>query len=336
VAQRKTPSTRPPLERLAYIDHEIRQGRYPSLPALVTSLGVSKRTVLRDLNYLRTMLDHPIKYNRERRGYYYDGPAPVLPAVALREGELFALFVARKALAQYRGTPYEAALRSAFEKIRGALSDDVELYLDEWDRKLAFRPGGGAMPVDAEVWAKLAAALDAGWRLRIYYHTAYRDEKTWREVDPYFLFNLAGEWYLVAYCHLREQIRTFLPGRIEKIEVTDAAFTRPTDLTAAAFLQDSFQVETRHGSRPRKVRIRFAPAKAPYIRERRWHPSQQLEELSDGGGVLTLTTASEGELISWVMSQGAGAEVLAPPELREKVAAAARAMAANYDGPRRE
>jgi len=260
MARGRTPATRPPYERALLLDGEFRKKEYVTLRESVRLSNVTARTIYRDLAHMRREMRAPIKF-RQGRGYYYDGRASKLGRLCMREGELFALFVGRKVLAQYRGTPYEAALRSAFDKIRAALADDCELYLDAWDRKLAFR-AGGALAVDPAIWATLQQALDEGWTVRMLYHSAYRDERTWREVDPYFLFNCAGDWYVVGFCHLRNQLRTFLPGRIEELALTDRAFEPPANLTVTDFLRDSFQVEAHIGAAPGFLTPRHAKRRA--------------------------------------------------------------------------
>lgn len=321
-------STRMPLERIAYIDDLIRRDRYPSVRELAGHFEVSERTVYRDIDFMRTMLGYPIEFSRTRRGYFYSGPAPALPGIVLTEGELFSVFIAQKVLAQYRGTPYEAALRSAFDKIRAALTDEVELYLDEWDEKITFS-AGGSPGIEPGVFAALQEALHCGFTVRMLYYAAYRDEESWRAVDPYFLFNVEGDWYLVGYCHLRDQLRTFVPSRIREIELTEEVFNRPKDFALSDYLRDCLRVEVT-GQVPKTVRIKFSAHQARYIRERDWHSSQAVEELDGGGVVLTLTVSGESELIRWLLSYGADAELLDPPELRDRVAGITRAMAAAY------
>lgn len=322
---------RPLLTRLLALDAEFRKlpaGQCLRIRRLAGILGVSPRTVYRYIDYMKKYFSAPIRCERGK-GYYYEGDAPRLGTIILEESELFAIFVAQKVLAQYRGTPYEAALQSAFKKVRDALADDVELRLDEWERRLSFS-AGGALDVKPEIWEKLHQALGCGWTVKMHYYSAYRGERCWREVDPYFLFNVAGEWYLVGYCHLRGELRTFLPGRIEELELTDKAFEPPDNITLTDFLRDAFRVEVREGRMPQEVKIKFGPRAARYIRERRWHHTEAIEELPDGGLVLTLMVVGEDELIRWVLGYGAEAEVLEPAALREKVAAVAREMAAKY------
>lgn len=91
-------SSRPPIERMQWLDEQLRNGRYPNVAKAVEHFEISRRTFLRDVMYLRLMLDAPIAYDRSQRGYYYTNPTFRLSAVQLREGELFALLVADKVL----------------------------------------------------------------------------------------------------------------------------------------------------------------------------------------------------------------------------------------------
>jgi predicted DNA-binding transcriptional regulator YafY len=307
MAKRRKPSTRMPLERMVYTDSQIRRGQYPNVGVLADYFEVNERTIYRDIDYMRTILDYPIEFSEERKGYYYSGPAPTLPNIVLTEGELFSVFIAQKVLGQYRGTPYEKALRSAFRKIKESLSDEVELYLDEREGKITFS-AGGSPAVEPEVFSVLQEALHCGFTVRMLYYTPSRDEENWREVDPYFLFNVEGDWYLLGFCHLREQLRTFVPNRIREIQLTEKVFT-PPDFELSDYLRDSLRMEVTNGGLPKTVRIKFSPVLARYVRERDWHSSQAIEELEDGGLILRLTVSSERELIRWVLSYGPDAEV---------------------------
>jgi len=93
-------------------------------------------------------------------------------------------------------------------------------------------------------------------------------------------------------------------------------------------LQSGFRVET--GLQEYSVAVRFDSQQAPYIRERSWHSSQQIEELPGGALIVRFQTSGLGEIARWVLQYGARAEVLAPPELRETVASQLRGAARMY------
>ncbi|MCS1410805.1 MAG: hypothetical protein M2R45_04000 [Verrucomicrobia subdivision 3 bacterium] len=99
-------------------------------------------------------------------------------------------------------------------------------------------------------------------------------------MDPYHLANINREWFLFAYCHLREGIRTFVPARITAAKDTGVTFKRPTKFSLDRRLRGSFGVHSGGGSY--EVRIRFSEWVADYLREKQWHPSQKLKEHQNG------------------------------------------------------
>jgi predicted DNA-binding transcriptional regulator YafY len=145
-----------------------------------------------------------------------------------------------------------------------------------------------------------------------------RDETCKRVVDPYHLASLGGDWYLVAYCHLREAIRMFVPGRIRSLRETGAHFERPADFRIAEFLDAGFKTMRGTGE-PRRIRLLFSSEMARYVRERTCHPTQQQKEHKDGRLELSLQVNHLLEVKRWVLSYGAGCEVLEPEELRDEV-----------------
>jgi predicted DNA-binding transcriptional regulator YafY len=115
--------------------------------------------------------------------------------------------------------------------------------------------------------------------------------------------------------------------RIQSVTLTGERFETPESFDIKEFLQDSFGI---FQGAPVAVKIRFAPSVAGYIRERVWHHSQKLLDAEDGALIFTATVAGVEEISHWVMRWGAGAQVLAPPELRRTVSRHAAAMAAYY------
>ena len=136
--------------------------------------------------------------------------------VKITEGELFALVVAEKAVQQYRGTNFEKPLLSALQKLAQALPDTFSLHLADWDRTISFRTS--AEPVlNLEVFDTLARATAQRRQLEIVYRKPGRAACETRVIDPYHLANINGEWYLFAFDHLRQDVRTFVPARIQSV-----------------------------------------------------------------------------------------------------------------------
>lgn len=312
-------ASRPPLRRLAAIDRLIRDGRYPNARTAAVELEVHPRTIHRDLEFLQDSLSAPPAFCRRRNGWYYRDPDYALPLMRLTERELVALFLAERLLQQYRGTPYAGDLAGAFRKLTSSLTDEVTVDLGHLEDRFSFcQHAAGAG--DTARFRQLARAVREGRQLRLTYWTASRNQSCTRVVDPYHLASVDGEWYLIGYCHLREEVRMFVPGRIRSLRETGVRVQRPADFRIEDYLDVSFRAVRGSGATQR-VRLRFAPEAARYVRERTWHPTQRLRERRDGSLELTLRVNHLLEVKRWVLSYGAACEVLEPEELREEICA---------------
>ncbi|MEW5945547.1 MAG: WYL domain-containing transcriptional regulator [bacterium] len=303
---------KPPIKRLHLIHLELKAGKHPNTVSLSEKLEVSRRTILRDVEYLRDQMSAPIEYDPEKRGFYYTEPSYMFPSIPISERELIAVFIAEKALAQYKGTPYEKALKSAFHKIVSSLPEEVSISLSDVDETYSFRTSAVTVQ-DIEIFKKLSNAAIKKRQIEIRYYTQYRDEVTTRVVDPYHLVNLNGEWYLLAYCHYRNEIRTFMPSRIRSIRETGARFKVDESFEASKFLGFTFGIFT--GREKYAIRMKFDGFASRYIKEKIWHQSQTLEELEDGTVILTLRLNSLVEIKRWILSWGEHVEALEPPAL---------------------
>ncbi len=207
----------------------------------------------------------PLEFDHDKKGYYYTSEVSSFPTLQISEGELFALLVAEKALQQYRGTTFERPLVSAFKKMAASPADTVSLNLAEWERTISFRTS--AEPIlNLEVFDTLSRATAKRQQLQLTYRKPGKRDTELRVIDPYHLANINGEWFLFAWCHLRKDIRTFAPARIQAIETTGQTFDRPQKFSLEKRLRDSFGVQSGHGSFD--VVIRFNELVADYIREK--------------------------------------------------------------------
>ena len=136
-------------------------------------------------------------------------------------------------------------------------------------------------------------------------------ETTERRVDPYLLWYADARLYLVGHCHLRGAVRTFLVDRIRDIEILDESFDVDPSFDARKFTGSGMGAWS--GERHR-VELWFSPAVAHLARERRFHPSQQIETDADGGARVTMEVAGLPHVAAWVASFG-GQIIAREPEL---------------------
>jgi proteasome accessory factor B len=305
------------------IHQALQAGGFPNASKLAREIEVSTKTIHRDLEFMRDRLNLPLEFDGSHNGYHYQGEVRSFPTMQITEGEIFALVVAEKALQQYRGTSFEKPLLSAIKKMEQALPDTISLNLADIEQTISFRTR--AEPIlDLKIFDALAKAVAQRQQLELHYRKPGQVKTEPRIVDPYHLANINGEWYLFAYDHARKDIRTFVPARVQAVKLTGKTFERPQKFSLEKRLRDSFGVHSGEGEY--EVVIRFNARAADYVREKKWHESQQLRELKSGGVELSMKLSSLMEIERWVLSWGGDAKVLKPRELAEAVRKSAEAI----------
>jgi predicted DNA-binding transcriptional regulator YafY len=322
------PASRPPLERMLRIHQTIHSGKFPNASTLAKELEVSTKSIHRDIEFMRDRLSLPIEFDSGRNGFFYTEDVSAFPTMQITEGEFVAIVLAEKALQQYRGTNFEKPLLNAIEKIKQSLQNTISLNFTEIEQTFSFSNRAEQI-LDMGVFDSIAKATTHRQQMEISYRKPGQKETEARVVDPYHLANINGEWYLFAYDHARKDIRTFAPARIKSVKLTGETFERPKKFSLEKRLRDSFGVHSGQGEFD--VVLHFNTRAADYVREKKWHESQQLRELKNGGVELSLKLSSLMEIERWVLSWGGDAKVLKPRELADAVKSAAKKILQSND-----
>lgn len=319
------------LLRLIFIDRKIREGMQKGVLANCRTMAeeyeVSRKSILRDIDYLKNQRDAPIAYDSLRRGYYYTEQHYALPAMSLSESDLFAICIAEQALMQYRGTPLFNDLQGIFKKIEEGLSDKASLVASLSTLPINFLNRGQAF-VNTEIWKTVSESLKKHRMISIRYCKAGDKKVSERALDPFRLLSYNGEWYLIGFCHLRRKVLTFALSRIKQATLSDKMPKTEEPAYLKKQLADNFGIfssATRH-----HVQVLFAGKSAHIVKERLWHPEQQLEELDDGKIRLSFSAGDLGEIKRWVLGWGKDAVVQAPRELIEALEKEIGEMAKAY------
>jgi len=318
---------KPQHSRLLFIDKQIREKRFPNCSSLAEEWEASTKTFQRDLDYMRNQLDAPLEYSAKERGYFYTEEQYQLPAINIKESDLFAMYLADKLLGQYEGTPIYDSLCSVFRKIEDSLPDKVTTKHGNDQSLFTIFPPFSTV-ILPEVFETVIDCLRTSTRLEIEYRRPGGDPIC-REIDPYHGVRFEGDWYLVAYCHLRGEIRTFSLTRMVVARKLKERFVVPGDFDYRKLSGGQFGIYWGEGDI--EVKILFTRNAAAYVRERVWHPSQTIEENSDGSLILSLTVNHLLELSRWILSWGAMALVLEPSHLADKIKEEMKCGAGVYD-----
>ena len=320
-------SSRPPIERMLRIHEELRRKAFTNCTKLARTLEVSRKTIVRDIAFMRDRLELPIEFDAQINAYRYTHPVSAFPTVQVSEGELLALLVARKALEQYRGTPFHRQLEASFEKLTGGLKDRISFSPADELQSVSFK-NVGIGKADLAVFNALSGATLRQHDIEFDYRKPGETRTARRRVQPYHLAHRENLWYLVGFDSERGALRTFALPRISNPGVLKTHFVRPPDFSPEKFFANALGVLG--GERDYRVVIRFAAAVADHIREREWHESQELHGLPDGRLDLHLRLGALPEIERWVLTWGSDAEVLQPRELRDRLKVTATTLAKRY------
>ena len=320
-------SSRPPIERMLRIHEELRRGAFTNCSKLARALEVSRKTIVRDVAFMRDRLELPIEFDARINAYRYTHPVSAFPTVQVSEGELLALLVARKALEQYRGTPFHRQLEVSFEKLTGGLKDRISFSPADELQSVSFK-NVGLGKADLAVFNALSGATLRQQEIEFDYRKPGEKKSERRRVHPYHLAHRENLWYLVGFDSERRALRTFAVPRLTNPHVLTTTFVRPPDFSPEKFFANALGVLG--GDRDYRFVIRFSAGVADRVREREWHESQELRDLPDGRLELSLRLGALPEVERWVLTWGADAEVVHPKELRHRLRATAATLLERY------
>lgn len=195
--------------------------------------------------------------------------------------------------------------------------------------RVIFR-AGAELDLDPEIWHRLEVACQTSTRVKINYYTAGRNAYSERLLDPYVLHISRSNPYVTGFCHQRQEVRWFRVDRIQALEVLEETFVIDPTFDPKEHFESAFQHEV--GGVPTPIAIWFNAVAAPFIRERRWHPTQQIEEHSDGSLTLLFIARGLNEVKRWVLFYGKGAIAKSPPELVQLIKDEIASMDHYYSG----
>jgi predicted DNA-binding transcriptional regulator YafY len=319
------------LERLVRIYDEIRLGRHPTKADLARLVERNERTVQRDLEALRR-LGAPLEFDRSKNGFYFVNPDWKLPVMTLTKGELISFFAAERVLRRLGAATAEIKLaRDAVRSLARRLPAEVSVDLNSLAEAISIAPDQ-ALDASPDVLQQLTAAAAARETLRVKYISQSRGGvATEREIDVLLLHNNLGEWYAISFDHLSREVRDFHAGRMREVERTGKRFAQPAGWNAEGYLRKGFGMF--RGGEVVTVEVEFDADQARYVRERKYHETQENRELGDGrlGVRFETTEAALGQVARWLLQYGEHAVVLRPLQLREMVRERFKRAAKLYD-----
>ena len=317
------------LERFYKIDQLLKERGVVSFAVFKDKLGMSRASVKRDLEYMRSRFHAPIEYDRKANGYRFveptSGPRYELPGLWFNSSEVLALLTTIQLLANLQPGLPDRQLAPVVVRLRGILGGEHP-WEEVVKRIRIFQPERREGRV--EHFSVLSAALLKRLSVQIRHYNRKEDRETVREVSPQRLVHYRDNWYLDAYCHLREDLRSFAVDAIRDAILKDSSAKEVRAAQLDEHLGSGYGIFA--GRKIEWAKLRFTPEAARWVSAQNWHPNQRATVEKDGSYVLEVPYAEDRELVMEILKYGAGVEVLQPPALRQRVAMSLSDAARRY------
>ena len=298
-------------------------------------LEISPATFKRDLEYIRNQMNVVVTWSHEQRAYVIDGRAgddtlrESIPGTQFDRSELLALIAIQQILEQIEPRLLQDVLHPLRKRTASMLNGSgVEgERLQQALARIKVLPMQ-RRAVDEALFERIVSALVT--RKQIAVESTHRQsrERTQRTLSPQRVVSYRDNWYLDAWCHLRQALRTFSLDTLSNAHVSDHTAKDIDATTLNQHFAGSYGIFA--GAATQHAVLRFSPRVAGWIEHEQWHPQQTITSLANGSIELTVPYANAIELVRDILKWGPDVEVIAPLTLREKVRDVARATADRY------
>lgn len=284
---------------------------------------------------MRLFFDAPIEYDRQGNGYHdaqTGDHAFELPCLWFNGRELHALMSAQQLLSSVQPGLLDNMLAPLRDKIGKILALE-HLGQTEISRRVRILRIAGRTTADGN-FQTVADAVLRRKRLAIRYFGRGSNTETRREISPQRLIHYRDNWYLDAWCHQRNALRSFAVENIKAAHILDQPATELADAELDAHFSASYGIFA--GAPKNTAILRFTPERARWVADEQWYPEQQGRFLEDGSYELQIPYSDPRELVMDILKYGPDVEVIGPEGMREEVVARLQSALGQYGGSNSE
>lgn len=306
-------------ERFYRIDALLQGGRVVPIGTLLQILEVSRATFKRDIEYMRDRLNSPIVWDREARGYRYErgheDQTHNLPGLWFNAQEAYALLMMQAMLSDLQPTLLKTQIEPLKARLR-ALIESGQHPADDVEKRFRLLTTGHRA-VAAQHFEVVATALLSRRQLGLRYYVRARDERSERLVSPQVIVHYRGNWYLIAWCHMRNGLRSFALDSIEAAHLLEVKAREVKHQVLEEFVGQGYGIFS--GGAVQWATLRFSAERARWVARELWHPKQEVSWLEDGRMEMRLPFTDLRELTLDVLRHGSHVEALEPLALQAAV-----------------
>jgi len=306
-------------ERFYHIDRLLNERRVVPVQVFLEELEVSLATFKRDLEYLRERFNAPIVWDRDAGGYRFDapssGPRYELPGLWFNSSEVIALLTMQQLLRNLEPGLLAEHVEPLLARLQTILGEG-NVTVGDIEKRIRFHRQAARVH-DGKHYTLVATAVLQRKRLVIDHYVKSRDETITREVSPQRLTFYREAWYLDAWCHLRNELRSFALDAMKKVTLSKEPAKDVSDKEIARILDGGYGIFS--GKDLQWAELEFTAEQARWVSRETWHQKQQGHFEPDGSYRLKVPFSNPTELIMDILRHVPAVKVISPPELREQV-----------------
>lgn len=316
-------------ERFGIIERMLLSRRSVSFSELQQRLEISRATLHRDLRDLKERMQVPIVCDRDTGTYHIDASVEryELPGVWFSAGEIHALLSMQQLLSAFdTGGLLAEHVGPLRQRLLGML-ESTSNSVGDIARRIRILSAAARLYMPQH-FQTIAGAVMERRRLNIEYLARSNGHTSQREISPQRLTHYRDNWYLDAWCHLRDELRSFAVDAIKTVKTIDAITQEIPEAELDTALGVGYGIFS--GAEVQWATLLFTPKRARWVAAEHWHPEQQGVFLDDGSYQLRLPYSNDPELIMDILKYGPDCAVLAPEGLRKKVVGLLKAAVGRY------
>jgi predicted DNA-binding transcriptional regulator YafY len=296
-----------------------------SKQALLAELEISEATFKRDLDKMRDFYNYDIVYDRFDNTYKLqnEDQSYELPGLVFNQRELLALLTIQNMITELEPGLLGPKLQPLQERLTDLLTTQGLDSASLTKRVRAVH--AGKRRLELKCFQSLAQATLERKKVRVHHYNRQRDETTDRVISPQQLVHYRDNWYVDAWCHLRNKLQSFSVDAITHCEILDEAAKEVSQKDIKIIMQSGYGIfggEANHWAK-----LKFNAVRARWVQAEEWHPEQKGTVNTDGTYTLEIPYSDERELLGDILRYGADVEVLGPKSLRESVKESALKLA---------
>ena len=307
-------------ERFYKIDQMLHDRSVVPVRGFLEELGISSATFKRDLEYMRERLHAPIEWDRDAGGYRFvqpdkNAPTYALPGLWFNASEVHALLSMQHLLSNLDAGMLASQIKPLQARLK-ALLGSADHAAEEVEKRLRIVQAT-KRTVSSKYFETIATATLSRKQLKLRHYSRQTGDESERIVSPQLLTYYRDNWYLDAWCHLRNDIRRFAIDAILHAELTTDKARDVPQSKLKEVLESGYRIFS--GSKVKWAKLRFTPERARWVAAEQWHAQQKGRIEPDGSYLLEIPYTDDRELLMDILKHGADVEVVAPDTLRQRV-----------------